>query len=79
MARKKTKYPLARAAESIRKRGTEGKLTRKAKSAGKSIPEYCAESHDRSTTAECNLAKAFRRASKKRSKKASRRNERRRS
>lgn len=51
----------------------KGKLTRKAKAAGESITEFCSRKHDRSTTAECNLAKVYRRAAKKRHRKASRR------
>lgn len=65
---------MQKVAEDIREKGTEGKLTRKAKRAGKSISEYCEGSHDATTARECNFAKMGRRASKR---KASRRSSRR--
>lgn len=43
-----------------------GALTRKAKAAGQSVPEFCAKKHDDATTQrQCSLAKTLRGMSKK--------------
>jgi len=49
---------IQKATKRMEEKGTKGSLTRIAKAAGKSIPEFCAGSHSGKVAKKCSFAKA---------------------